>query len=255
MELQSQNLVVSERQSKLAAMAVEAFNEEQGDLEGYDCPACKNKGMLAVLVDGEDRYKACDCMAVRRQVRLQANSGIAEMKNKYRLDNYKTEEPWQKNVLNAAKDYLKKGGWFFIGGQVGAGKTHICTAICSEILNKGIEVKYMLWRNEATKLKANINEEFYDDMMKPLREARVLYIDDFFKGGVTQGDINLAFEVINHRYNKNLATIISSERILPELLEIDEAIGSRIKEKATYALNIENKKNWRLENEQCQLNW
>ena len=30
-------------------MAVESYNNEQGDMEGYDCPICKNKGMVAFL--------------------------------------------------------------------------------------------------------------------------------------------------------------------------------------------------------------
>ncbi len=229
-------------------MAVEDFNSTPGSLEGYNCPVCLNKGTVAVLIDGEDHYKTCECVKARRQIELQKKSGIADMMGRYRLDNYQTEEPWQEHVLNSAQEYLKTGGWFYIGGQVGSGKTHICTAICGELLRKGVEVKYMLWRNEASRLKAKVNDDEYETLMKPLREARVLYIDDFFKGGVTTGDTNLAFEIINDRYNKGLATVISSEKTLMEVLEIDEAIGSRINERSTCVLNVSNKSNWRLKN-------
>lgn len=242
-----QSLVGLEPPSKsLAELAVEDFNQLPGDLPNYHCPVCLNKGTVAVLENGEDHYKTCECMRVRRQITLQKNSGIADMMGRYRFDNYQTEEPWQEGVLKAAQEYLKTGGWFFIGGQVGCGKTHICTAICAELLKKCVEVKYMIWRNEASRLKAKVNDDSYEQLIKPLKDARVLYIDDFFKGGVTQGDINLAFEIINDRYNKGLATIISSEKIAPEILDLDEAIGSRIIERCSVVLNVGNKSNWRL---------
>ena len=105
----------------------------------------------------------------------------------------------------------------------------------------------MLWRNEASRLKANVNESVYGDMIKNLTEIPVLYIDDFFKGGVTQGDINLAFELINDRYNSRKATIISSEKTINDLLNIDEAIGSRIVERSgEFITNITRKENYRL---------
>lgn len=242
-----QSLVGLERPTKsIEELAVEDFNQTPGNLTGLHCPVCLNKGTVAILENGEDHYKVCECMKVRRQITLQKNSGIADMMDKYRFDNYQTVNPWQEDVLKQAQDYLKTGGWFFIGGQVGSGKTHICTAICGELLKKCVEVKYMLWRNEASRLKAKVNDDSYEELIKPLKEARVLYIDDFFKGGVTTGDINLAFEIINDRYNKGLATIISSEKMMSEVLDIDEAIGSRIVERCSVVLNLGNTANWRL---------
>lgn len=231
-------------------MAVESFNDSVGQLKGYDCAICKNKGMVAELIDGQDYYKPCSCMSIRRIGNLKRDSGIENLLERYTFENFKESEKWQSDLLTKAKKYIKTGGWFFIGGQVGSGKTHICTAIIKELLNKGVPCKYMLWRNEASRLKANINDDIYSDMIKPLIETRVLYIDDFFKGGVTQGDINLAFEILNDRYNSGLATIISSEKTINEILGIDEAIGSRIVERAKeFITNIEKKDNYRLKGE------
>ena len=98
-------------------------------------------------------------------------------------------------------------------------------------------------------------------MMDDLKKAEVLYIDDLFKGGrdmdgnykpPTPADINAAFEIINYRYNSpDLITIISSERILAELNDIDEAIAGRIAEKSKpngYCINLKRdaEKNWRM---------
>ena len=227
-------------------MAVESFNGSVGELKGYYCAICKNKGMVAELIDGQDYYKPCSCMSIRRIGNLKRDSGIENLLERYTFDNFKEKERWQTELLNKAKKYIKTGGWFFIGGQVGSGKTHICTAIVKELLNKGVPCKYMLWRNEASRLKANVNDDIYSDMIKPLVETRVLYIDDFFKGGVTQGDINLAFEILNDRYNSCLATIISSEKTINEILGIDEAIGSRIVERSEEFITNISKDNYRL---------
>ena len=88
----------------------------------------------------------------------------------------------------------------------------------------------MKWRDDSTVIKASIKyADAYAGLVEPLKEAPVLYIDDFLKtnsGEPTVADINLAFEIINARYNrKDLVTIISSEYYIGDLLEIDQAVG------------------------------
>ena len=92
----------------------------------------------------------------------------------------------------------------------------------------------MLWRDEAVKIKSVVTDrEAYDALVQPLKAVQTLYIDDFLKGRVGDADKNLAFEIINARYNDaSKRTIISSERPMPEILSLDEAIGSRIYERS-----------------------
>ena len=63
-------------------------------------------------------------------------------------------------------------------------------------------------------------------------------------------DVNLAFEIINARYNTSgLITLISSERTLDELMRIDEATASRIYERTKQNrnhYNLAGKENWRM---------
>ena len=85
----------------------------------------------------------------------------------------------------------------------------------------------------------------------------MLYIDDLFKTGKDKydavvkpsvADINYAFEIINYRYNNpKLLTIISSELSEEELLDIDEAIGGRIYERAkTFTIAKNRDRNYRI---------
>ena len=68
--------------------------------------------------------------------------------------------------------------------------------------------------------------------MSRYKKCKVLLIDDLFKGNITLSDINIMFEIVNYRYFNNLPMIISTEKGGKELIEIDEAIGSRILEMA-----------------------
>ncbi|MCL2774657.1 MAG: ATP-binding protein [Oscillospiraceae bacterium] len=176
-------------------------------------------------------------------------SGLADLLELYTFENYKTTYDWQKFVKDRALEYVTSvtKDWLCVLGCVGAGKTHICTAVCGELMKKGQGLKYMLWRDESVKLKSAINDrDEYSRLITPFKDADVLYIDDLFKTKkdtpISAGDINLAFELINHRYNQpNKKTIISSEKSVNELLDIDEAVGSRIYERCRthdYCLEI-----------------
>lgn len=252
----------------------DAYNSSEGDLDkedGYNCDICKNKGLIASVSRNElfgyycEVYKPCKCQKARSAIRRLNKSGLKNVVKEYSFEKYETVEPWQQTIKESAMNFVNDddNNFFFIGGQSGAGKTHICTAIAVEYIRRGKEVRYMLWRDEISKIKAVVNEgEEYSSLMDSLKQTDVLYIDDLFKNGKgedgkpkppTSADINAAFEIINYRYNnkRNLITIISSERTLAELVDIDEAVAGRIAERAKaggYCFNLKKDKsrNWRM---------
>ena len=235
-----------------AQQQADRYNASIGDLQDYDCQKCKNKGYRAVVRNDVMEIEQCECLAVRHSVKLFHDSNISEG---YKLDNFYTTAPWQKDLLEAAYRFLEDPqGWFFVGGQVGAGKTHICTGIVRELLRKGLSARYMMWRDDTVKIKAAVKDaEEYTRLVEPLKKVKVLYIADFFKSNYNQptaADINLAFETLNSRYNRSdLITLISSEFVVDELIKMDEAIGSRIFEKSKYFqhnINRDASRNYRL---------
>lgn len=222
---------------------MEAVNALPGKLDGYDCPVCKNKGVVYILKDGYEYARRCECMDIRESVwRLKA-SGLEKLLERNRFDTFVCRSHWQETMKKRAEQFLEnpKESWFFAGGQPGIGKTHICTALAAGFLEKGKSVRYMLWKDESAKLKAIVNEPVYEAHIRPWKECAVLYMDDLLKTPMddftkkrkppSAGDINLAFEIINCRYNNGLTTIISSEHTIEGLMDIDEAIGSRIYER------------------------
>lgn len=235
---------------------VDRMNAATGGLTGYDCPQCKNKGYIYELRDGNDTCRECECMAMRRSAWNAKRSGLGDLLQRYTMANYKTPERWQETALEKAREFLQApaGNWFVLAGVPGSGKSHLCTAICGELLNAGIEVRYMLWRDDGRNLKSAVNDDGYENLIRPLKCVRVLYIDDFFKagrGGVTDADINLAFELLNARYNdRNLLTLISTELSVEQIMDIDMAVGSRIYERSkNFYMRFTGDKNWRLRHE------
>ena len=230
-------------------------NSQKGDLTGYDCKKCLNRGYFYRLDKNGNRYiQECSCMVTRRTIHNLEKSGLSDIINRYSIRKWQTKEKWQEEAKTAAEKYASDcKGWFVASGTPGTGKSHICTAVCGMLLKKGMPVKYILWRDFATRAKAVVNDDDeYKKIVDPAKRVKVLYIDDFLKVGKgskpTVADINLAFEIINARYaSDNLLTIISAELTTGEMIKIDEALGSRIVEKSKgYYLSFAGKKNWRI---------
>lgn len=242
-------------------------NNTPGDLDdGVDCQVCMNRGFVT-HVRYDERFQRhypvavmCVCQKTRAAKRRLKRSGLEKALQEKTFESYETPDARRKRVKEAAMRFAREGGdgWFFIGGQSGAGKSHLCTAIAGELLKQGKDVRYMLWRDEITHIKAVVNEhEEYAPLIDGLKKVDVLYIDDLFKMGKddkgtvklpTAGDINAAFEILNYRYNNpGLITIISSERTLGDLNEIDEAIAGRIAERSRpggFLLNLKKDPEW-----------
>lgn len=238
------------------AMRAQWANDAENARSKWDCPKCGGKGYTVhVNEQGHPVSRRCPCMDARQSEERIRRSGLGEALDCCTFDAFQTPEPWQKAMKDKAQQYLSdnEGKWFAAVGSVGSGKSHICTAICGELLKAGLEVRYMRWRDDGGRLKAAVNDsEEYRRMIEPLKAARVLYIDDLFKTQkgkeVTGGDVNLAFELLDARYvDRHKITIISSEKTLSEMLDIDEAVGSRIYERCKQTcVNLTGAKNWRL---------
>lgn len=242
-------------EAEFAQLKADSYNASPGYLEGVDCPVCHNKGrVMYVTPDGETRLKGCKCLAQRKSVRYLERSGLSKVLDTYTWERWQCKETWQTQALRAAQTYARHpDGWFLASGRPGTGKTHLCTAICGDLLHNGYEVRYLLWREFTTKAKALLTEdEEYGNLVDPYKRVPVLYLDDLFKTGKgqepTTGDVNLAFELLNARYaDPDKLTIISTELSMAKLLDIDEATGSRIYERARgHYLDLSEKKNWRL---------
>ena len=234
------------------------YNESEGNLnksDGIECPICKNKGYIQVVIDGYVKVKNCECMK-RRQMIIQAkNSGLGEYLNK-RAKDYIANEDWQKQNYALMVEYCKNNPneWFIACGQSGSGKTLICSIIANHLLyNLSKNVKYITWTDFISQLKRDMmgdGTERVSDYLEEIKNIEVLFIDELLKK-YNETDLKYIIEIINYRYSNNLKTIITSERLINDLLDIDEATFGRVIEKCgKFVIEVpkDRSKNYRLRN-------
>lgn len=229
---------------------------------------CRDTGWIQCEIEGGyTGVKECECQKVRQAERRIKDSGLADEIKEKTFKNFLAKTEWQKNLKNTAIEYGKvyfekrdakeKLPWFFVSGEPGSGKTHICTALCGAMLNRGVPVTYMQWVTESRRLRATVNDsDSFDANVWPFIDVEVLYIDDLFKQpnhreiNVTDAEGKVLFEILNNRYMQNKATIISTEWFLEtELMGVDVGTFSRVYERAKgFTVSIERgmDKNYRI---------
>ena len=87
------------------------------DDENFDCPLCHNEWYVLKEIDGVRYACPCECKTERLFIKSLKAGGIlvSELKSKT-LESFKTETPWQKEMLTVAKNFLgdpKNGVGFF----------------------------------------------------------------------------------------------------------------------------------------------
>lgn len=219
---------------------VRTFNDTTGqdDGTGINCPACKNKGLIAFLDTESNNFsvRECKCHGARLTVHRLQKCGVWERAKKCRLENFRTDTAAQKAMKRHTERFIENpsGHWLCFCGQSGTGKTFLTTVAFTALSYKfGAAGQYLQWNQDSRALKAAILED-PDGLWVSFKSTPLLLIDDVFKGAApSPADLKMIFEILDFRYNNDLTTLISTEYTytFDQLLDADQAIASRIKEK------------------------
>lgn len=206
----------------------------------YDCPICEDKGYT--FKTDEHGYEVaipCKCLAKKQSIQKMNRSGLTEVFKQKTINSFKADKKWQIEakfkVKQYIEDFLKKGNnaGLILSGQPGSGKTHLGIGTMLELINNNIGCVYKEYLSMLTNLKqTSMDETDYIRELEKYTNPPVLFLDDFLKGEPTQADLKHIYKVINTRYLKGMPMIISTEKSIKEILEFDEAIGSRLIEQA-----------------------
>lgn len=250
MEVGSDSLTLEEYEK----MIVDGANRVYGNEGNYNCPKCLNKGYTYEYRGGLLCSVICNCSSIRKSNRLLLESGLMESVKTHTFENFIARENWQIGIKNRCIEFtrnFKKGSSLCLLGQSGAGKTHLCTAVCGELIKAGHSLRYVMWRDIVNKLQANTyNDAITSQITNSLNEMDILYIDDLFKlispnQMQKTKELEIAFKILNNAEIFNKSVIISSECTLNELQKLDEAIAGRIIKMTTsrYLLQISRSEN------------
>ena len=244
-----------------ARRRMEDYNRSPGNLDAgeYDCPKCLNRGHFMRLREDLSNYvEACSCHAIRKSIWSAKNAGIYDRLLRHDFPSFQVREKWEQDMKQLAKDWAIHGQdqWLLLCGQSGCGKTHLTlAAVGYRIFHRGQSVTFLDWRKFNT-LRETRSEEFYS-LLKKAEAAQILFIDDLLKLEKTRTfhpaqELELAFQMLNHRVNQAAVTVISTELTPEQLLQMDEATGSRIlhmTKQFKHTVSTDPRKNHRLRRE------
>ena len=200
------------------------------------CPTCRGAGYYTYDVRvGDPNFGVltpCHCIQSAKEER--AESELRRMSNlsPFSDKTFKTFDPDVPGVRRAytrAREYAKQPrGWIIFFGNYGCGKTHLAAAIANEVLERHSRVLFAIVPDLLDHLRSTFgpsSEVRYDDRFETIREVPLLVLDDLGTENTTPWAREKLYQIINHRYNNSLPTVITSNRP-PE--EIDPRIASRL---------------------------
>jgi DNA replication protein DnaC len=221
-----------------------------------NCPICKGAGVVHPrLPSGKPDYSRvvpCRCTQQERdkerKARLQRYSGLdLKLLKNMTFDNFKKRvnlPPEEQDNLEEAHrlalDFAKSPeGWLVLVGVTGCGKTHLAAAIANYRLKEGKPVKFVVVPDFLDHLRSTFSPESpvtYDQLFEEVKNTPLLILDDFGEQSTTPWVQEKLYQVINYRYNAQLATVITTRLALDE---IDSPISSRLADpKISLAWNI-----------------
>ena len=117
-------------------------------------------------------------------------------------------------ALDAARRFSREpAGWLLLTGPSGSGKTHLAAAIAGRRLDAGQGALFMVVPDLLDHLRAAYqpdSELGYDDLFELLKGAPVLVLDDLGVQSATPWAQEKVFQLINHRYNAQLPTVVTT---------------------------------------------
>jgi DNA replication protein DnaC len=132
-------------------------------------------------------------------------------------------------AYQTALDFAKEpDGWLVFAGVNGCGKTHLAAAIVNYRYKLGKPSLFVVVPDFLDHLRSTFSpgsKVSYDQLFESVRSSELLVLDDLGEQAGTPWAQEKLYQVINHRYNARLATVITTSWSLDE---IENRISSRL---------------------------
>ncbi len=208
------------------------------------CPLCRGLGFVVpdLPFGHPDFGKAVPCQcrtAERQQRRLRSLQALSSLGALERLT-FGSFIPEPSHLAHDRAGNLRRAfetcivyaqqpeGWLLLTGAYGCGKTHLAAAIANACVAEGCSAIFMTVPDLLDHLRAAFSpqsETGYDALFEQVRNTPLLVLDDLGAQSSTPWAQEKLFQLLNHRYNSQLPTVITTNQRLDEL---DPRLRSRL---------------------------
>lgn len=225
----SQAVAHPSRAQVFAQYAMPVASEEE-------CPICGGTGYtvpdLPVSHPDFGRAVPCHCREqerIERRIRSMQRMGTLDALHRLTFETFIPEPahlPPEKafNVRRAFETCLYYAdvpeGWLLLTGTYGCGKTHLAAAIANARIDLGQPVLFMVVPDLLDHLRGTFNPNSgvnYDELFEQLRTTPLLILDDLGAQSSTPWAQEKLFQLLNHRYNALLPTVITTNQRFEDL--------------------------------------
>ena len=132
-------------------------------------------------------------------------------------------------ALEAAKAFATEPkGWLVLIGPGGSGKTHLAAAIANERINNGYPAFFQSVPDLLDHLRSAFSPDSeipYDELFERVRNVPLLVLDDLGVQTSTPWTMEKLDQLLNHRFNNELPTVVTTSTPVAEL---EESLRSRL---------------------------
>jgi DNA replication protein DnaC len=211
---------------------------------GEICPVCKGAGFVHPALDSGkvDFSRVVPCRCSKGELRKKKTEYLEKYSNlgslsQLTFDNLSpkgkaasaiAQEHFAK-VYQAAKVFADNPqGWLVFSGPSGSGKTHLACAIANHRISLGEPVFYIGTADLLDHLRSAFSptsDTTYDELFEQVKNVPLLVLDDLTPGSATAWAKEKLEQLLQHRFNTRLATVITTD--LP-LEKIDERLRGHL---------------------------
>jgi DNA replication protein DnaC len=202
---------------------------------GEICPICKGAGFVHPTLDSGkvDFSRVVPCRCSKGELRkkkteyLEKYSNLGSLsqltfdnlspKGKTTRHSERSEESQERfaQIYQAAKAFADNPeGWLVFLGPGGSGKTHLACAIANHRLSLGQPLFYISAADLLDHLRSTFSptsDTTYDELFEQVKNVPLLVLDDLTPGSATAWAKEKLEQLLQHRFNTRLATVITTD--------------------------------------------
>jgi DNA replication protein DnaC len=202
---------------------------------GEICPICKGAGFVHPALDSGkvDFSRVVPCRCSKGELRKKKTEYLEKYSNlgslsQLTFDNLspkgrptrrseRSEESQEHfaQIYQAAKAFADNPqGWLVFSGPSGSGKTHLACAIANHRLSLGEPVFYIGAADLLDHLRSAFSptsDTTYDELFEQVKNVPLLVLDDLTPGSATAWSKEKLEQLLQHRFNTRLATVITTD--------------------------------------------